>query len=1021
MSKRLKVKTALLIVICIVGLAAMGIWISTAQTSETISIYEADMKAEMEELPKLLEQTRSEESEYVKTFDANYQSIGATVAFMAQNDAGYAATDEKMSEFCEMFGVANMIITDKQGEVLAKAKTVKNDLTDSKFDELRKVFQTDSPSDAVSTTDDDNTANDMRYYSAKIDDETMVVVAQNPASFDDFLEETSSEEAALKNLKVGQTGYVFSIDASSKEIEYHPDSTLVGKNVNDLGLTDEELTDGNIAWMKAKTKTFYGEVEKIGNKIYVAAIPESDISNARSITLGVILFVFAAVLLVIVAYGLFVLRDEERRGVADEAVAEVSHLRVNKKIARKGLVLSVVGFVAIVAIAFYMQTLFALSSQSMSNSASVSQIATTIKASEDHEKSLRERYNNEFLTKAKTAAYILQANPALKNKSDIAKLAKAIDVQYVDVFNNSGEMTVTNSPYTNYTLSSDPSDSSYEFRKLLQGVDYVLQDAREDEISGDLRQYIGVSLKDSDGNADGFVQINVRPERLAALLESTKIDKILDGVKLGELGFAFAVDKNTNEIAYYPDSRVQGKLATEVGMTDAQLKGDFNDYLTINGKTYLAASAEEGSYYVYVATLEGELMAVRGTLTMATSVIAFICLVLIFLILVFENKKRDVAYTKADAESGRIFDTTMPDGSVVRTETLPSRFLLKPLGWHDKTPEQKVALIVKTIVGVAVLAVCVMVLFKDSLFDSSSIFSYILNAKWERGLNIFALSASIMFACTAITAALVVKRLLLFLAETLGSQGATICRLGGSVIKYATIIGTVYYCLALLGVDTTTLLASAGILSIAISLGAKDMVADILSGMFIIFEDEFRVGDVIEVDGYSGTVVEIGLRTTKVMDGSQNMKVIRNSNIDDVINRTKELTFVSIVVGIEYNESLERVEAILADELPKFKKKFSAIKVGPFYRGVVELADNSVNICIVAQCREQDRAQLVRDLNREIKLLFDHYDIGIPFPQVVVNEPMEKKEASFYETQKAEKFRDEQRVASQDIEDGSSN
>ena len=199
------------------------------------------------------------------------------------------------------------------------------------------------------------------------------------------------------------------------------------------------------------------------------------------------------------------------------------------------------------------------------------------------------------------------------------------------------------------------------------------------------------------------------------------------------------------------------------------------------------------------------------------------------------------------------------------------------------------------------------------------------------------------------------------------------------------------------------------------------MVADILSGMFIIFEDEFRVGDVIEVDGYSGTVVEIGLRTTKVMDGSQNMKVIRNSNIDDVINRTKELTFVSIVVGIEYNESLERVEAILADELPKFKKKFSAIKVGPFYRGVVELADNSVNICIVAQCREQDRAQLVRDLNREIKLLFDHYDIGIPFPQVVVNEPMEKKEASVYETRKAEKFRDEQRVASQDIEDGSSN
>ncbi len=1017
MSKRLKLKACLLVVISLLGIAAMGIWISTAQTKETLSIYESDMLSEMDEMPNLLDQTRSEEDEYIKTFDSNYQSIAKTISFMAQNNAGFEQTDEKMSELNEMFGTANIIIASENGNVVVKANSVKNDLSDAKFKGLRDVFKTNLASRAISVNDNDNSENNMIYYSAKIDESTMVVVAQNPESFNEFIEQTTSENAALKNLKVGQTGYVFSFDANNKNIEYHPDQTLIGQNVNDLGLIDDQIKDGNVGWMKLKSKVFYGEVKVIDSKVYVAAIPESDISSARSITLGVILFVFASVLLVVVAYGIFVLHDEEKRCKRKDQTFEIGHVRFNKKIARKGLILSLIGFVAIVAIAFCMQTLFALSSQSMSNSASVSQISTTIETSKKNEESLRERYNNEFLAKTKAAAYILQANPSLKNKDDIAKLAKAIDVQYIDVFNEKGEMESTNSSYTNYTLSENPNDASYEFRKLLQGVDYVLQDARNDEISGDLRQYIGVSLKNADGSANGFVQINVRPERLARLLESTNIDKILDGVKLGELGFAFAIDKQTKEVVYYPDTRVQGKLANEVGISDAKLKGGLNDYISVNGQTYLAASIEQGSYYVYVATLEGELMAVRGSLTLATSIIAFICLTLIFFILVLENKRHDISSESKDESSERVFDTIMPDGSIVQTETLKSRILLKPLGWHDKTPEQKVSLIAKVIISIAVLAICVMVLFKDSLFDSSSIFSYILNGKWERGLNIFALSASFMFACTAITISLIVKRLLLFLAQTLGSQGATLCRLAGSIVKYATIIGTVYYCLALLGVDTTTLLASAGILSIAISLGAKDMVSDILSGMFIIFEDEFRVGDVIEVDGYYGTVVEIGIRTTKVMDDSQNTKVIRNSNIDDVINRTKALSLVSVDVGIEYNESLERVEAILADELPKLKDKYEAIKVGPFYRGVVELADNSVNIRIVAQCKEFDRAQLTRDLNREVKLIFDHYDIGIPFPQVVVNEPMKKKEASISETKKAEKFRDEQREATQGLEE----
>ena len=240
-----------------------------------------------------------------------------------------------------------------------------------------------------------------------------------------------------------------------------------------------------------------------------------------------------------------------------------------------------------------------------------------------------------------------------------------------------------------------------------------------------------------------------------------------------------------------------------------------------------------------------------------------------------------------------------------------------------------------------------------------------------------------MYKRQALTAVTIVQKLLNLLSSVLGARGETVCRLLGSFVKYATIIGMVYYCLMLVGVDATTLLASAGILSIAISFGAKELVSDILSGLFIIFEGEFRVGDIIMVGDWRGTVVEIGVRTTKVEDGAQNIKVIRNSDISNVINMTKETSYASCDVGIEYGESLERVENILAKELPNIRKRLPAIIDGPFYKGVVSLGDNSVNIRIMVQCAEKNRIQLERDLNREMKLLFDKYDISIPFQMCI--------------------------------------
>lgn len=226
-----------------------------------------------------------------------------------------------------------------------------------------------------------------------------------------------------------------------------------------------------------------------------------------------------------------------------------------------------------------------------------------------------------------------------------------------------------------------------------------------------------------------------------------------------------------------------------------------------------------------------------------------------------------------------------------------------------------------------------------------------------------------------------------------------------------------YYCFALFGVDTATLLASAGILSLVIGLGAKELISDILAGLFIIFEGEFRVGDIVMVGDWRGTVIEIGIRTTKIKDASNNIKIISNSAVSGVINMTRQSSFASCDVGIEYGESLEKVENILEKELPNIKRRVPAIQDGPFYKGVVELADNSVNIRIVAQCQEADRIQVGRDLNREMKILFDKYDINIPFPQVVLNQPTIFEKATAYEKMRADEFNKKQKELSKELTD----
>lgn len=205
-----------------------------------------------------------------------------------------------------------------------------------------------------------------------------------------------------------------------------------------------------------------------------------------------------------------------------------------------------------------------------------------------------------------------------------------------------------------------------------------------------------------------------------------------------------------------------------------------------------------------------------------------------------------------------------------------------------------------------------------------------------------------------------------------------------SIFKYGSAVIGVFLILSAWGVETPTLLAGAGILGLALSFGAQSLIEDVIAGLFIIFEKQFVVGDIIQVAGFRGTVLEIGVRTTTFEDLNGDVMVMNNSDLRMTINTSINPSPSVCDISISYTEDLERVEGIIRSHLDEIKARIPDIIEGPFYKGVQSLGESSIVLRIYARTDETKKGQVTRELNKEMKLLFDHEGIAIPFNQLVV-------------------------------------
>jgi len=213
---------------------------------------------------------------------------------------------------------------------------------------------------------------------------------------------------------------------------------------------------------------------------------------------------------------------------------------------------------------------------------------------------------------------------------------------------------------------------------------------------------------------------------------------------------------------------------------------------------------------------------------------------------------------------------------------------------------------------------------------------------------------------------------------------ATLSKLLDNMLTYVVYFIALMMVLSVLGIDVKALIAGAGVVGLAVGFGAQSLVKDVISGFFIIFEDQFSVGDHVRIGQFEGNVQAIGLRTTKLKSWTGEVHILPNGGIAEVTNFSLNNSLAIIDVGIAYQEDLDKAERVIRELLEKMPERYEELIKEPDYLGIQNFGPSEVTLRIVAETLPMQHASVARKIRKDIKLSLDEHGIEIPYPRMVM-------------------------------------
>lgn len=750
--------------------------------------------------------------------------------------------------------------------------------------------------------------------------------------------------------------------ADEKNILYTSKAFGSPESLAELGITDKEITD--------KTPNI-----TLGDNIYTATYEELNIFN-RSLKAIVLLNPVSSnayiIKCIIIAAGFMLLsitvfilwihwidvysKDHELTEY-QKKMWQIGQLR------KTAVSFSLIGAVILFVILIGYQLLGNLSRISNSNQESLNIIMARLENSSTWVASSKNEDEEWGIYYARRIANLYARIPEIRNKDFLATANKLIGSSYIMVFDRDGKELLSSNGYIGFVLG-DGVNTNEDFQYLLKGFDHIISEPATEKYSGKRIQMMGVSMDMEEETSYGAVIVAIDSE---ITQESAEAQNFRNYVRMvtHQGNLSFIISQDNGKVAYTSDQEFAGRVPAEFGLDTADLIPTSLKTFEIEGIKHFGAF-DKDDHYLYFFMTESQLIwgdAVGFALYSAAAFMLILMLVCLYLL--GPSRVNITGITEEAKEKLKKTNNFSLDQETLNSFKAEKRGSRSPKEWwHDLTPEQRIGYLANILLVFIFLLLFIIIIGTDT--GSRSVTNFILTGNWVRGLNGLALIAIICILFLLCTFILIKSILVKLLCSVLKPKGKTIVGLISSLLQYIAIITSVFMCLAYLGIDTSVLITSASVLTLAISLGSKDLVADILAGIFIIFEGDFQVGDIIEVNGFKGSVLDIGVRSTKMIDSSHNIKIIDNQNIKNILNLSKENTWFTIMLTVLSSQPLKDVEELLVRELPKIGEMIPTITAGPQYQGIESIEYRRVSVMITAECRQQDLRKTKRALNHAL-------------------------------------------------------
>lgn len=711
-------------------------------------------------------------------------------------------------------------------------------------------------------------------------------------------------------------------------------------------------------------------------------------SALSDIALPLAYFVFAAAMIVGSAATLRIVRSSARR--ENEIIRIGKKYALDKLIVSRSLSLFVIAAVIVAAIMTYVTALTDISRRSMQASSNLENITHDEAYNLENANKyigIRDQFLTDDLSKA---SRLIEADEKFRTPELLSEIADTLEVcSDISLFDSNSYCLASSNGYSGYKL-----DNEDELSKQLNGnnaKNVYLTEPDPDNIS-----YFGIR---SHYNS-GIIRFTAVNDQFQAIIERLNVSSTL-----------IEADFGSSDVLYYDTEAPTTLKLAESGSHDIKtiqnsldasvLHDNYFGIAELDGKRCFINIASDtnrsGNYFLSAWRTSNLIASISDIIIYFIKCSVMLLMVTLLLFIPFNTEKEPVIENDVAAEKPK--NIFVPAGSVIINAAADSDTsdinMSKDLNPdkkndipEDDTPaaENKpgafsdtntLRLLYKSGIEYAeysfgssvntLTAGCIIMFLIYLVFglvtgnQTGSLIHYLFTPTRERGVNIFSVTLSMIYIFGIWALSSLLRNITATISKNTGPAGLTVGKLIESFIKFAALILTILLVLSELGVKTGSLIAGAGLTSVIIGIGAQSTVGDILSGLFIIFEGHFRVGDIVSINGWTGIIKEIGMRTMTIESTGystdyKNQRIINNSDFKDVTNLSRNPSYAVSDIAVPVDADVELIRKLFEAHKTELSNYLDNILDEPIFDGVLDYGDYYKRVRFRVLCEEYDRS-----------------------------------------------------------------